>query len=291
MRSAFGTIVRYTPFTLLVGVLLLANGAVYAVLYIEESRPPLTVRYLDVGQGDATLVEAGNGNRMLIDAGGGAGLTDTVAEYLPFYDQSIDVVVITHPHADHMNGLAPMLEYVDVGVVLDSGADHQTRTVEQYRAALEGHDITKLYARRGMVVRLSEDIIIPILFPDRNTSDLDPDNASIWTQVIHGDTRFLFTGDSFVAIEQYVTLLDGERLESNVFQAGHHGSRTSNSEDLLQVVAPDRVVVSAGKDNRHGHPHAEAMESFAAVGAEVLKTFDRGDIVFVSDGERIELVE
>ncbi len=282
---------NYTPYAFTIATLVILNFLVYWVIFIEESRPDLSVYYLEVGQADATLIEAQNGNRILIDVGGGRATADAVINLLPFYDRNIDVVIITHPHSDHMDGLVPLLEQVSVGVVLDSGSGHRTGVVEEYLIALEGYGVKKVYARRGMVINLSEVAKAFILFPDRNTALLDPDNASIWVQVKHRDNAFLFTGDSFVAVERYMVDLDGERLESDVFQAGHHGSRTSNSAELLKMIAPDYVIISAGENNRYGHPHDEVMEVFLSTGAEVLKTFEEGNMVFISDQGGIERVK
>ncbi len=280
-----------TSYTIAVVTLLTLNILVYSIIFIEGSRPPLTIHYLAVGQADATFIETATGNRMLIDVGGGRSTADTVAGLLPFYDQRIDVVLVTHPHSDHMDGLVALLEYVDVGLVLDSGSGHTTGVVKDYLIALEENNVDKIYARRGMIVNLSREVKVYILFPDRNTRALDPDNASVWAKVKHGGNSFLFTGDAFVAIEEYMVDMDGERLRSDVFQAGHHGSRTSNSFDLLNSVMPEYVVVSAGVNNRYGHPHSEALEAFEYVGAEVLETPNDGNIVFISNEHGIERIK
>lgn len=291
MRFGKVPIPNYTIYTFSVLVLILLNTLVYSAIYIEETRPPLTVTFFDVGQGDATLIEAENGNRMLIDVGGGAKTASVIAESLPFYDQSIDVVAISHPHADHLDGLTPMLEYVDVGVVLDSGSGYRTSVVEDYNSAIDNHGVDRVYARRGMHIRLSEDVFATVLFPDRNTHEMDPDSASMWLKLNHKDISFLFTGDAFSTIESYMADLDGKYLESEVFHAGHHGSRTSNSLDLLMTVMPEYTVVSASEDNSYGHPHEEVLERFDYVGAETLKTFLEGDIVFVSTSDGLEVIK
>lgn len=270
-------------------LLFFLNAIVWQAVIIETGRQELSVHFLDVGQADATLIEAPNGNRMLIDAGAGREVLEPLFDHLPYYDRQIDVVIATHPHKDHIGGLVDVLEHFEVEVVLDSGVEYDSRTYRELQNYLDRSDTDKLYARRGMVVRLGEETIAPILFPNVNTQDMDADMASIWTQVIHGDNRFLFTGDAFSNIERFMAAWGGDELESEVFQAGHHGSDTSNSLQLLGVVQPEYVVVSAGKDNRYGHPHQEPLDNFAAVQAQVLKTYREGDVVFSSDGERVKL--
>jgi beta-lactamase superfamily II metal-dependent hydrolase len=281
----------FSLYGLAVMVLVFLNVLVYSVIFIEETRPPLTVYFLSVGQADATLIESSDGNRVLIDLGGGRDAVDLVAQKLPFYDQSIDVVIITHPHSDHLNGLATLLDYVDVGLVLESGSDYETGVVRDFSLALDEHGVERMYARRGTVVRLSKDSDVLVLFPDRDVSSLDPDDASVWVKVIHQNNSFLFTGDSSVQIEEYMVDLDGDGLKSNVFQAGHHGSKTSNSLDLLETVRPDYVVVSAEEDNKHGHPHKEVVEELLSLGIEILETSEIGDVIFVSDGDSVKLIQ
>lgn len=281
----------FSLYSLVVVILVFLNLLVYSVIFIEETRPPLTVYFLDVGQADATLIESSDGNRVLIDLGGGRDAVDLVAQTLPFYDQSIDVVIVTHPHSDHLNGLATLLDYVDVGLVLESGSDYETGVVRDFLLALDEHGVERMYARRGTVIRLSKDTDVLVLFPDRDVSSLNPDDASVWVKVIHQNNSFLFTGDSSVQIEEYMVDLDGDGLKSNVFQAGHHGSKTSNSLNLLETVRPDYVIVSAGEDNKHGHPHKEVVEGILSLGIEILETSEIGNAIFVSDGDSVELVQ
>ncbi|MGM0482346.1 MAG: ComEC/Rec2 family competence protein [Patescibacteria group bacterium] len=291
MKLGFDLHLNYTPFFLSVSLLILLNIFVYSVIFIEETGPELKLTFFDVGQGDCALIESRSGNRMLIDVGGGVDTAHSVAESLPFYDQSLDIVLITHPHADHMDGFVPLLEAVDVTYVLDSGSGYKTGLVDEYEEALDQNDIRRIYTRRGMIIDLGDGVFVHTLFPERDTRLMDPDDSSVWVKIDHKESSFLFTGDSSSSVEEYLVDLDGEVLESDIFQAGHHGSKTSNSLDLLEVVLPRYVVVSAGEDNSYGHPNDEVLETFDYVGADVLETSKEGDIVFISGENGLLRVE
>ena len=126
-----------------------------------------------------------------------------------------------------------------------------------------------------------------ILFPDRDNEDWETNTASIVTKLTYGDTSFLLTGDSPIAIEKYLSMIDGKNLKSDVLKAGHHGSRTSTSESFASLVSPEYAVISAGKDNRYGHPHKEVLDILEKIKATILKTYELGTISFSSDGEKI----
>jgi len=269
-------------------ILILGNLLVWYAVFVEAGRDQLSVYFLDVGQADATLIESPDGQRLLIDAGRDSSILEPLFEHIPFYDRRIDVIIATHPHADHIGGIVDVLDHFQVDAVIVSGSGYDTRVHRELIQVIEDRQVDKIYARRGMVLTLGSEVAAAILFPDLNTRDLDPDMSSVWTQLIHGDNRFLFTGDAFSNIERYLVSLDGDRLKSDVFQAGHHGSNTSNSPEFLSVVRPDYVVVSAGQDSRYGHPHQEAIDSFQTVGAEILLTSEIGDIIFVSDAKIVD---
>ncbi|KKP80420.1 MAG: internalization-related competence protein ComEC/Rec2 protein, partial [Parcubacteria group bacterium GW2011_GWB1_35_5] len=134
---------------------------------------------------------------------------------------------------------------------------------------------------------LGDGVVLQILFPDRDPAGMETNTSSIIARLVYGENEFLFTGDSPKSIENYLISLGG--LESDVLKAGHHGSKTSTSPDFVTAVSPEYVVISAGKDNRYGHPSQEVLDILNNFGAEILRTDKDGRIVFESDGESLKI--
>jgi len=272
---------------ILIASLLIVNIFVWYAVIVEEREGNLAVAFLDVGQGDSILIEAPNGNQILIDGGSNKKVLRQLGDTMPFYDRSIDVVLATHPDKDHIGGLPDVLNRYNVGVIVASDVESDTSIYNEFEKIIEGKKIKKIFARAGQVIWLSDDVYIEILFPDRDTSGLESNTASIVTRLVYGSTEFLFTGDSPKSIEKYLTAQYGEKLRSDVLKLGHHGSRTSTSEIFLSAVSPQVAIVSAGTDNRYGHPHKEVTDILKEFEIPSLATYESGTIMIKSDGENI----
>ncbi|MBI2108916.1 MAG: MBL fold metallo-hydrolase [Parcubacteria group bacterium] len=271
------------------GVLFFANAFIWYAVFKEERGDILTVAFLDVGQGDAIFIEAPNGNQMLIDGGGGAQVLRRLGRIMPFYDRSIDVLLATHPDKDHVGGLPDVLNRYHVAMVMEPGVESDTAVYAQLEQLIENKNITKILARRGMKLKLSEGVYLHVLFPDRDPSGMDTNDASIVARLMYGDTSFLLTGDSPQKIEQYLVSLDGSNLNADVLKAGHHGSKTSSSETFIGHTSPEYVIISAGANNSYGHPHQEVLDRFEVFGSVIMRTDELGTIVFESDGNTLHI--
>ncbi len=248
----------------------------------------LKIYFLDIGQGDAIYVRAPGGRDMLVDGGSSKIVLQKLAEVMPFYDRSIDVVVETHPDADHIGGLPAVLERYDVGLFLEPGIDSKNVIDDEIRRIRAEKKIPGMLARRGMVVNFGDGAHFDILFPDTDVSGFKETNdASIVGQMKYGSTTVMLTGDSTKRMENYLVLIDDGRLKSDVLKAGHHGSRTSSGENYIKTVAPQYVVISAGKNNRYGHPHADVLVIFQKFSIQIMRTDREGTIKFVSDGKSV----
>lgn len=290
---------------ILLVLLLFTAVSVYASLR-EDRRGILTVAFLDVGQGDAIFIEAPGGNQLLIDGGPGRGVLRELSKVMPFYDRSLDVVLATHPDADHISGLPDVLDKYEVGLFLESGVEGESAVFAGLNSQIQRFAIKKLEARRGMVVDLGQGASLEILFPDRDPSGMETNTASIVARLVYGENEFLLTGDSPSPIENYLISLEGEKcqgstltvqglhlncLQSDVLKAGHHGSKTSTGAEFLAEVSPQYVVISAGKDNRYGHPSPEVLEILNNFGAQILRTDQNGRIIFKSDGADLKIAQ
>jgi competence protein ComEC len=270
-------------------VLILLNIFIWQALQEEDRRGFMTVAFLDVGQGDAVFIEAPNGNQVLYDAGYGKKVVSEVAELTPLHDRHIDLAIFSHPHADHVGGFHHIFDKYEVGAVIESRVGTDSVVYQELVQLLEEKKVSRFEAVRGMKVILDTDVYIYILYPESDRSIKDPDSASVWAKLVYGDFSVLLTGDAPIAVEEHVAQIDRQRLKSTVLKAGHHGSRTSNSETLLGYSIPDIVVISAGLNNRYGHPHPEILERFSKHGLRSLGTYEYGTIIFKTDGQNISL--
>lgn len=255
-------------------------------LYNAEHRP-LAVTFLDVGQGDAVFIEAPNGNQLLYDAGGPSGaVLRELGRILPFWDRTIDVVVLSHPDLDHIGGFPEIFKRYDIDLAFESGAVSDTGVFMAVQQAMREEGVARFIARRGMRIDFGRGVTADMIYPDRDTSNMETNASSIVMRITYGNTALLLSGDLPSAIENYLAIRDGASLKSDLLKLGHHGSRTSTSPYWLSAVDPVIAVASAGKNNRYGHPHREVEELLVARGITFLVTAREGPITFVSDGTR-----
>jgi len=247
----------------------------------------LTVRFLDVGQGDAIHIVTPDGYELLIDGGPSATVLRELAKGRSPFDRTIDVVLATHPDTDHVGGLVDVLGRFQVGMIIESVVDHNALAAKAFdqAAAAEGAQI--IAAQAGQKLQLGASTTIRILSPSGDTTNWQSNNASVIVQLIYGDIKFMLTGDAPSSIEDFLVTKYGESLESDVLKLGHHGSKTSSSELFLEYVQPKYAVVSAGIDNRYGHPNPAVLERVTNVESTIVSTAEQGTIVFISDGKAV----
>lgn len=249
----------------------------------------LTFSVLDVGQGDALFIESPTGIQVLVDAGANKTVMKELGAVMSFFDRHIDMLVVTHADRDHFEGFIPLLKKYKTDVMLLSGTKSESALYESFEKDVERKKIPKVFARRGQVVDLGGGAYLHILFPDRDVSHMETNDASIVIKLVYGKTSVMLQGDSPTKIEDYLLSIDEGELDSDILKAGHHGSRTSTGEPYVKAVTPRWAIISAGKDNSYGHPHPEVVDVLTRNNIEMLGTYDRGRIVFESDGESFVL--
>jgi len=265
--------------------LLLLNIFIWSGIPTSASERYLTVAFLDIGQGDAIFIESPTGVQTLVDSGRNASVLRELGKVMPFQDRSIDVLVATHPDADHIGGFPAVLENYDVDTYIDTGAIADTGVFREVHKAVEEEGSTEILARRGMVLDMGAGVTLTILFPDRDVSHSESNEGSIVAKLEYGDTTFILTGDSPQKIERYLVSLDGDYLDVDILKPGHHGSKTSSSDEFIKMTSPEYSVISAGKDNRYGHPNQETLDVLNKYKSKILATYEDGTVIFESNGE------
>ncbi|PIR57635.1 MAG: MBL fold metallo-hydrolase [Parcubacteria group bacterium CG10_big_fil_rev_8_21_14_0_10_38_31] len=268
------------------GVLLVATFFVWYGVY-AETRSTLMVAFLDIGQGDAIFIETPNGNQVLIDGGRNKKVLEELGKIIPFYDKSIDVLIATHPDADHIGGLPEVIKNFDISLVMEPGASSDTNIYKEFRRVISEKNIQTIQARQGMKINLDENAYLEILFPNQDVDGWDTNDASIVARLIYGENSFLFTADSPQKIENYLASVYQDNLKTDILKVGHHGSKTSSSETFLGYTNPDYAIISAGRDNTYGHPHQEVMKRLEDFGIPTLRTDELGTIRIQSDGNKL----
>jgi competence protein ComEC len=247
------------------------------------------VDMLDVGQGDAILVRGG-GKSVLIDAGDRG--CPVVQQLRTLGVTRLDLVVATHPHADHIGEMPDVLRAFEVGLYIDNGLPHTTEVYAEVNATLDQKKVPRKVAVSGTTIALGREAMFTVLFPAgrplRDTrSDLN--SNSVVLRIDHGDDVFIFTGDAEQPTED--ALLRTELGDVDVLKVPHHGSAHSSTPAFLRRVSPEVALISAGAGNRYHHPAAETVDRLRNAGAIVYRTDTSGHLRVISDGHEVEVLE
>lgn len=272
----------------LVGPLIALNIA--ALAGYQQTKPDwlLHVDFLDVGQGDAIFVQTHLGNQILIDGGPSDRVLAELGSVMPFYDRSLDLVILTHPDADHVSGLVDVLRRYQVEKVMLTGVSKDTEAYRQFAAVVESEHAELFPAQTGQRVWLDQSTVFDVYYPNTGVAEekLATNDTSVSGKLRFGQTSIVLTGDGSDKVERRLVSV-GFDLNADLLKIGHHGSRFSSSLEFLQAVSPEYAVISVGENN-YGHPTEEALGRIRAVNAEILRTDEQGTIRFVSDGEKLK---
>jgi competence protein ComEC len=284
-------------------------GAFGLGMWKSWPRDEAIVVFCNVGQGDGILIQKGM-TQVIIDGGPSNKILECLKKHIPLTDHTIELVVSTHPDADHLTGLISVLEEYQVQQIWIEPRATKTQTFFLFRQKLLESE------EKGMIVttpklmdnfQLAPQIFLTTLFPFQGMEDKTvfarettetqlsaiaaeqskrfgaTNDGCIATKLTIGEVTFLFTGD--LESEQEIALIEkGVLTHINVLKAGHHGSKTSNLLPFLKEVQPETVIISVGKNNRYGHPHNEALKNFKEVGAHLYRTDKNGEVEVVSNG-------
>ena len=272
-----------------VAVFLITNLVVWSDLAKDRQNDFVRMEFFDVGQGDGIYIRTPQGNDIVVDGGPGDVMLSKLGQALPFYDRTIELIILTHPHADHVSGLVEVLKRYEVSQVVLPEAVYDSEVYKEFLDLLKQKHISVAQPRLGQRIFLDEQTVFDVLYPvlprfAKLPSDIN--DVSIVGRLSFGGQHVLFTGDAGQDIEQLLLALKLP-LDATILKIGHHGSRHSSALEFISAVSPAYSVISVGADNRYGHPHPEVLAALKKVGIGILRTDQEGDVVFEIHPDRV----
>jgi len=277
---------------IILGLLFLINVIAWFVVYDLNKPRFLEITYFDVGQGDSIFIETLQGHQILIDGGPSSAVLEKLGQEMPFYDKSIDLIILTHPEHDHYFGLLEVLKRYEVENILWTGIIRDTAEWEEWMRLIKEEGAQIIIAQAGQRIILQEEpfIFIDILYPFESLESQEikrSNETSVVAHLFFEDVSFLFTGDIIKKTEKQL-VEKGSYLESNVLKIAHHGSKSSSSSEFLEKALPELAIIQVG-ENSYGHPYPEVLARLEEFDIQVLRTDLSGDIKIVSDGSNFNI--
>lgn len=261
------------------------------VVQSQDDRQNLEVCFLDIGQGDAILIKTPYEQNILIDGGPDNTILAQLGQNLAFFDKELDLVILTHPHSDHVAGLINVLRRYEVKKILLTGVLHNSPDYMTFLDEIRKQNISTEIIKAQQDIDLGEQLVLKIIYPwsdlrDKQVEELN--NTSIVTQLIYKNNSFLLTGDAEIPVEQELLASD-TYLRSQVLKVGHHGSKSSTSQEFLDAVKPQYAVIQCGQDNDFGHPHLRTIKRLEDNNIQILRNDLLGTIIFIADGQNLQI--
>lgn len=257
----------------------------------NDSREKLEVIFFDIGQGDSALIQTPFGQDIVIDGGPDNSVLEKLGNNLGFFNNDIELMILTHPHSDHVTGLIEIIKRYDVEKIIYTGINYDSLVYKTFlEEARKEEGVQIIIADRKQRIILGDDLYLDILYPENDISKIIEDNVnntSVVCRLVYGKNSFLFMGDA--EHEEELEIIDDGGLQSNVLKLAHHGSKTNNKE-FLDIISPEYTVISVGENNKFGHPYKGVINILNNIGTKVFRTDEYGDIIFFSDGVELEVI-
>lgn len=257
-------------------------GLIFGIQQIPDNR--FHIYFLDIGQGDSIFVKTPENHQILIDGGPKNRVLEEMNYVMPFFDRSIDMVVLTHPHADHVDGLVEVLKKYEVAAVLITGVIFKNPSYEEFLREIEKQNIKVFIAESGTDFKFGE-TIFDIIYPKKQLIGdkfENVNNSSVAMKIIYGDKEILLTGDLEKEVEAELVEDYGSTLKADILKAGHHGSNSSSTTEFLDQVKPEIVIIQSGENNSYGHPNSESLANMQKAGVrKILRNDLEGRIEFI----------
>lgn len=270
-------------------------GLIAIVLFISlywlslHKSDQLRVSLLDVGQGDSILIQTPYGQNVLIDGGPDDSVTYGLSRNMPWWDRTIDLMILTHPHDDHVSGLLDVIKRYNVKKIAYTGVVHSSPNYLAWLKLVQVKKIPIVIIDQPRKIVLGNDCYLDVLYPFDSLLNKEVENinnSSIAAKLVYKNVKFLLTGDIEKIIEEKL-LASNVDISAHILKLAHHGSDTSSTEEFLKKVNPDIAIISVGKDNKFGHPNGRIINRLERMGKKFFRTDLDGEVGFVSDGVMI----
>ncbi|MBU2595723.1 MBL fold metallo-hydrolase [Patescibacteria group bacterium] len=277
-------------FSLLGSLSIIAFLVWFSLIYTKGAESELVVNFLDVGQGDAILIQAPKGE-VLIDGGPGRQVLEELGEEMPFFDRKIELVIMTHPDADHINGLVEVLKNYQVDEVMETGVANNNKGYQEWQKLIEEKKIKDTIVKKGDKIDLGEGVELNIVWPEvdlkeqknENTNDTSIVNFLNW-----GDIDVVLTGDAETPVLDKIAE-ENPGIDIEILKQPHHGSKNGISQKFLETFKPEVSVISVGAKNRYGHPHQDVLDILGKLGIKVYRTDEQGTIKAIIDKDSYKI--
>ncbi|MDP2648173.1 MAG: ComEC/Rec2 family competence protein [Candidatus Yanofskybacteria bacterium] len=250
----------------------------------------LKVYFFDVGQGDAIFIQAPNGRQVLVDGGPNNTVLQNLSKAMSPKDRNIDVVLLSHPHADHVSGLVDVLDRYQINYIVQAKENYDSSEFRAWQDAVSRENAIEIEAIAGKVFDLGMGARLTILHPANSAAGIttdDPHKHMVVVQLEYGDAKILLTGDMEADVERF--LASRINIRADVLKVGHHGSKTSTSELFLNAVNPQAAVIQLGDKNRYGHPSKIVLDRLESLGIPYYRTDLQDNIELQTDGSTIAI--
>jgi len=279
----------------IIGALLFFNIISWVGVYQLSSCRFLEVVFFDVGEGEAIFIQTPQRHQILIDGGASSTILEKLGKEMPFWDRSIDLIILTHPHHDHLAGLIEVLKRYKVENILWTGIVRENPEYQEWLRLIKKEKAKIIIAQAGERISWQNSLEkkghFDILYPFkklRGKRFKDINKTSIAGELVFGEVSFLFTGDAPKSVERKL-IKKYPSLEVNILKVGHHGSKNSTDEEFIKEISPEMAVILVGKNNPYGHPHREVLQILKKYDIKILRTDYQGDIKIFSDGENFKI--
>jgi competence protein ComEC len=271
-------------------ILALLSGIIYfsSLYFFEKEKGYLKVSFIDIGQGDAIFIRTPEKHNVIIDFGDPKGISD-LEKIIPWWEKEIDLIIITHPHDDHIAGIPEIIKRYKVKKIIYTGVNYESSSYSKLLKKIEKEKIPLMLPHKNQVINLGDNCNLSIIFPQenlykKNVSNLN--NSSIVSQLNCNNSKFLFTGDAELEAEDKI-LERNIDIKSDVLKVGHHGSISSSQKTFLKKVSPLIAIIMVGENNSHNHPHLRIIRRLESLKIKILRTDLNGSITIISDGGKL----